>query len=73
MSSPPQDTRSPFQVILVMGVTGVGKSTFIEYATGLPVGVGHGQGSCKLLIVCEGRTDLIDDAGTAEVKNLSDS
>jgi adenylate kinase len=35
------------QVILVMGVTGVGKSTFIEYATGCKVGIGHGQSSCK--------------------------
>ena len=35
------------QVIVVMGVTGVGKSTFIQHATGLKVKIGHGQNSCK--------------------------
>jgi len=35
------------QIILVMGVTGVGKSTFIKYATGCDVVVGHGQSSCE--------------------------
>jgi adenylate kinase len=34
------------QVIVVLGVTGVGKSTFIQYATGLVVQVGHGQEAC---------------------------
>ncbi|KAH7071501.1 P-loop containing nucleoside triphosphate hydrolase protein [Paraphoma chrysanthemicola] len=33
-------------VIVVMGVTGVGKSTLIKYATGQEVVVGHGQEAC---------------------------
>jgi len=31
----------------VMGVTGVGKSTFIQHATGHVVEVGHGLDPCK--------------------------
>ncbi|KAN0115439.1 P-loop containing nucleoside triphosphate hydrolase protein [Hyaloscypha variabilis] len=34
------------QIIIVMGVTGVGKSTFIRHATGLDVKVGHSQNAC---------------------------
>jgi GTPase SAR1 family protein len=34
------------QVIVVMGVTGVGKSTFIQYATGHAVKIGHGHDAC---------------------------
>ena len=45
-----QATMSRVQVILVMGVTGVGKSTFIRHATGLDVKVGHGQSSCKYFL-----------------------
>ncbi|OAL42938.1 hypothetical protein IQ07DRAFT_525270 [Pyrenochaeta sp. DS3sAY3a] len=33
-------------IIAVMGVTGVGKSTFIKHATGQKVVIGHGQESC---------------------------
>jgi hypothetical protein len=39
--------KSNPQIILVMGVTGVGKSTFIKHATGYDVEVGHGQASCE--------------------------
>ncbi|KAH6718625.1 P-loop containing nucleoside triphosphate hydrolase protein [Leptodontidium sp. MPI-SDFR-AT-0119] len=40
------------QIILVMGVTGVGKSTFIKHATGSNVEVGHGQSSCTADVKC---------------------
>ena len=40
---------APNQVIVVMGVTGVGKSTFIQYVTGRTVEVGHNQEACKYL------------------------
>ena len=35
------------QVVVVMGNTGVGKSTFIKYATGADVTIGHSLNSCK--------------------------
>ena len=38
---------SKAQVIFVMGVTGVGKSTFIQYATGHEVKVGHNLDPCE--------------------------
>ena len=57
------------QVIVVMGVTGVGKSTFIQYATGKEVKIGHGQEACKyILAVFEYCKRLKSAAGTAEVK-----
>ncbi|EHL01445.1 P-loop containing nucleoside triphosphate hydrolase [Glarea lozoyensis ATCC 20868] len=45
-------SRSNPQIILVMGVTGVGKSTFIHHATGRNVEVGHGQSSCTSKVKC---------------------
>lgn len=36
--------------IVVMGNTGVGKSTFVKYATGADVTIGHTLDSCKLII-----------------------
>lgn len=39
--------QAPPQIILVMGITGVGKSTFIKYATGSDVKVGEGLSSCE--------------------------
>lgn len=33
-------------IVAVMGVTGVGKSTFIKHATGQDVVIGHGQEAC---------------------------
>lgn len=41
---------SKMTIILVMGVTGVGKSTFIQYATGEKVVIGDGLEACKSLI-----------------------
>ena len=38
------------QVVVVMGVTGVGKSTFIQHATGKVVKIGHGQEACEYLL-----------------------
>jgi dephospho-CoA kinase len=35
-------------VIAVMGMTGVGKSTFINYFSDEPVSVGHTLEACKL-------------------------
>ncbi len=43
----PYTSMSRHQVIIVMGVTGVGKSTFIRHATGLDVKVGHRQNACE--------------------------
>ena len=37
-------------VIVVMGNTGVGKSTFIQYATGENVTIGHSLESCKSML-----------------------
>jgi hypothetical protein len=57
------------QVIVVMGVTGVGKSTFIQYATGKEVKIGHGQEACEcLLTLLYYRSTLTNSKGTAEVK-----
>lgn len=33
-------------VVMVMGITGVGKSTFISKLTGEDVGIGHDLASC---------------------------
>lgn len=38
------------QVLVVMGVTGVGKSTFIQHATGKEVKIGHTQEACEYLL-----------------------
>ena len=57
------------QVIVVMGVTGVGKSTFIQHATGKEVKIGHSQEACEsLLTVSEYWRTLTGGTGTAEVK-----
>jgi hypothetical protein len=37
-------------IIAVMGVTGSGKSSFIEKVSGLKTGIGHGLKSCKCLL-----------------------
>lgn len=42
----PRGLKEDPVIIVVMGVTGVGKSTFIEHATGEKVVIGHGQESC---------------------------
>jgi putative ribosome biogenesis GTPase RsgA len=34
-------------VVLVMGASGVGKSSFVARTSGLPVEIGHGLFSCK--------------------------
>ncbi len=34
-------------IVLIMGKTGVGKSTFIKAATGLDITTGHHLDSCK--------------------------
>lgn len=39
---PPASTSGPKVVIVLMGATGAGKSTFIQYATGHEVVVSHG-------------------------------
>lgn len=57
------------QVLIVMGVTGVGKSTFIQYATGKVVKIGHGQEACECsLAALEYWLRLTGATGTAEVK-----
>ena len=53
MSSAADGSELPFQIILVMGVTGVGKSTFIKHATGLDVEVGQGLSSCECFLECQ--------------------
>ena len=55
-------------VILVMGVTGVGKSTFIKAATGCSVEVGEGLKSCRLNTEGKLLLRLMIDAGTAKVQ-----
>ena len=35
--------------VAVMGITGAGKSTFIETLTGKKINIGHGLFSCKYL------------------------
>jgi predicted GTPase len=34
-------------VVLVMGASGVGKSSFVARTSGLPVRIGHSLSSCK--------------------------
>lgn len=55
-----------------MGVTGAGKSTFIELVTGAGVRVGHGLESCKIPI-CHPQTSLFPNLiilGTANVEDF---
>lgn len=43
----PETTTQRRLAILVMGLTGSGKSTFIRAASGQDVAVGHGAESCR--------------------------
>jgi len=46
--------RSPDDIVIaVMGVTGVGKSTFINYFSDRPVPVGNDLESCKSSVIVE--------------------
>ena len=42
-----QSSSKKPQVVLVLGKTGVGKSTFIKAATGLDVKIGNALDTCK--------------------------
>ncbi|KAL8761938.1 MAG: hypothetical protein Q9184_001988 [Pyrenodesmia sp. 2 TL-2023] len=45
-----QNSNPSPSIVLVMGKTGVGKSTFIKAATGLDVSIGHHLDSCTALL-----------------------
>jgi hypothetical protein len=44
------ETELKHIVIAVMGVTGAGKSHFVQRATGADVEIGHSQASCRSLL-----------------------
>ncbi|CAN9105895.1 unnamed protein product [Alternaria alternata] len=64
------------QIILVMGVTGVGKSTFIKHATGCDVVVGHTQTSCTSkveIFQIPGTSVYLMDSPGFDDTNISDT